>query len=197
MAAGRTLEDAQESGSPLQKVSELVNVRLKGLFIGGLLLLLAIVPLTVPLTMADTSARSRWIFGWISVYSFGCILYAFFSIRRFRTIQQELEQYQLTKRSTGSTGSGEAVERDLIDDLYIELRRLNERSAVDSSVNSEIQNRLAQLRALQAEEAQKIRRHLDASLHLKPGTGYQALEEARRLLAEHAHSAPKDLPSSR
>jgi hypothetical protein len=193
VATGRTLGDAQESGSLLQKDSESVHTfLLKALLIEGVLLLLIGMPLIVLLT--DISARPRWIVWLLFVYSTVIGLYVFFALRRFRTIEQNLEQYQLTTRSTGW---GEAVERDPINELYIELRRLNERSAVDPSVNPEIQNRLAQLRALQEEEAQKIRRRLDASLHLKPGTGYQALEEARKLLAEHAHSATKDLPSSR
>ena len=87
--------------------------------------------------------------------------------------------------------------RNAIDDLYVELRQLMARSTGDPSLNPEIRSRLAQLRALQAVEAAKIRERLDEGLHLKPGSGYQALEEARRLLAQHAHPAPQDLPSSR
>jgi dsDNA-specific endonuclease/ATPase MutS2 len=94
-------------------------------------------------------------------------------------------------------GAREASRSDAIDALYSELRQLLATSIVDPSENPEIKSRFAQLRALQSEEAEAMRKRLDERLHLKPGAGYQALEEARRLLAEHANSAPEDLPSSR
>jgi hypothetical protein len=92
---------------------------------------------------------------------------------------------------------GVASRRDAIDELYTELRQLWARSITDPSANPEIQSCFARLRALQEEEAEAIQKSLDESLHLKPGSGYRALEEARKLLAEHARPASKDLPSSR
>lgn len=93
--------------------------------------------------------------------------------------------------------AGVASRHDLMNKLYAELRQLTASSAVDPSENPEIQSRYTRLRALQEEEAEAIQKSLDESLHLKPGSGYQALEEARRLLAEHARPASKNFSSSR
>ena len=84
-----------------------------------------------------------------------------------------------------------------IDELYVELHRLTEDSTVDPSDDPEIQGCIARLRALQSEEAEAMLKRLDDSLHLRPGAGYRALEEARRLLAEHAHPASEDPSTSR
>jgi len=106
---------------------------------------------------------------------------------------QEIEKESLPE-SGGAPGRG----ADAIAELYVELSQIMARSAGDPSVNPEVQSRLARLRALQGEEAERIRRRLDEGLYLQPGTGYQALEEARRLLAEHARRpAPADIPSNR
>ncbi len=188
MATGRISEGALENGSPLQKISELLDARLRELSIGWILLLVVAVPSLV-LAILNTSREAR-IFGSISsLCSLAGCLYTYLKIK---SIRQELERDRLS-----GGDAGRVPERDAIGELYVELRRLIARSADDPSLNPEVQSRLARLRALQGEEAEKIRRHLDEGLSLKPGTGYQALEKARRLLAEHAHPASEDLPSSR
>jgi hypothetical protein len=58
-------------------------------------------------------------------------------------------------------------------------------SRPEADVDSEIEQRLARLRALQQEEAAAMRRRYEARSRLKPGTGWQALSEARKLLSEH------------
>lgn len=120
-------------------------------------------------------------------------LYWWLTRRLWRT--QKIAQMKINEAQQAGSSIGQ--EHNVINGLYVELRQLIARSAGNPSLSPEIQRRLTQLRALQREEAQRIRRSLDSGLHLKPGTGYQALEEARRLLAEHAHPAPQNLPSSR
>ncbi|HEX3129627.1 MAG TPA: hypothetical protein VH394_19980 [Thermoanaerobaculia bacterium] len=70
-----------------------------------------------------------------------------------------------------------------IDRLYAELHRLTSQPV--PGADSEIEQRLARLRALQEEEAAAMRQRYEASSPLKPGTGWQALNEARRLLSEN------------
>lgn len=70
-----------------------------------------------------------------------------------------------------------------IDRLYAELRQLMSRS--ESSADSETEQKLALLRTLQREEAAAMRERYIARSPLKPGAGWQALDEARRLLSEN------------
>jgi hypothetical protein len=70
-----------------------------------------------------------------------------------------------------------------IDRLYAELRQLMSRPG--SSADSEIEQKLALLRTLQQKEAAAMRERYIARSPLKPGAGWQALDEARRLLSEN------------
>lgn len=83
--------------------------------------------------------------------------------------------------------SGPAPEEDTrdaaIDRLYSELRQLM--SQPESSADPEIEQKLARLRALQQEEAAAMRERYIARSPLKPGAGWQALSEARKLLSEN------------
>ena len=82
--------------------------------------------------------------------------------------------------------SGAAPEEDsrdaAIDRLYAELRQLLSRP--ESSAASEIEQKLALLRGLQQKEAAAMRERYIARSPLKPGVGWQALSEARKLLSE-------------
>ena len=83
--------------------------------------------------------------------------------------------------------SGAAPEEDTreaaIDRLYAELRQLM--GQPESSAASEIEQKLALLRTLQQEEAAAMRERYIAHSPLKPGAGWQALSEARKLLSEN------------
>ena len=50
-------------------------------------------------------------------------------------------------------------------------------AAADPDLQTEIQAKLARLRQLQTEEADEMEKRFDAGLLLKPGEGWQALEE--------------------
>jgi hypothetical protein len=95
--------------------------------------------------------------------------------------------------------SGAAPEEDTrdaaIDRLYAELRQLMSRP--ESSAASEIEQKLALLRALQQEEAAAMRERYIARSPLKPGAGWQALSEARKLLSENENPPSQNptLPS--
>jgi hypothetical protein len=143
-------------------------------------------------------ASARLSFPWAGTLVFFLMICLFVFVDWWLSRLRRTQETARTKiEETLQTGSSTGQERDAINELYVELRQLISRSAGDSSLNPEVQRRLAQLRALQREEAEKIRRSLDEGLHLKPGSGYQALDEARRLLAEYAHPAPQNLSSSR
>lgn len=76
------------------------------------------------------------------------------------------------------------------------LRQLREHS--DASPQEElIRSRMARLRDLQQREALALRRRLEAGLSLKPGAGYQALREAKRLLTRDEDPASSDESSVR
>ena len=68
-----------------------------------------------------------------------------------------------------------------IDQLYRELRQLRDRSSGDPHSEA-IQLQMERLRDLQQREALELRQRLEASLSLKSGAGYKALQEAQRLL---------------
>ena len=70
-----------------------------------------------------------------------------------------------------------------IDRLYAELCQLMSRP--EPSADSEIEQKLALLRTLQQEEAAAMRERYIARSPLKPGAGWQALSEARKLLSEN------------
>lgn len=85
-----------------------------------------------------------------------------------------------------------------IDQLYRELRQLMDRPAEDPQPEA-IRRRMERLRDLQQREALALRQRLEASLSLKPGAGYKALQEAKRLLtcdedpaSPNESSVPKD-----
>lgn len=72
------------------------------------------------------------------------------------------------------------------------------RAEDDPSLEGEVQAKLALLRKLQTEEADEMVKRLDASVSLKPGEGYRALQRAEELLARYEDpassnaSAPKE-----
>jgi hypothetical protein len=70
-----------------------------------------------------------------------------------------------------------------IEGLYAELCQLMSRPETD--VDLEIEQRLERLRTLQQKEAAVMRQRYEARSRLKPGTGWQALSEARKLLSEN------------
>jgi hypothetical protein len=82
------------------------------------------------------------------------------------------------------------VERDLlardaeIEGLYAEIRDLAACAIREPGLKSKVDPLKARLRALQEEEADEIEQRFDARLHLKPGSGWQALELAKRLAGE-------------
>lgn len=78
---------------------------------------------------------------------------------------------------------GEDTRDAAIDRLYVELRQLMSRP--ESSADPEIEQKLAVLRALQKEEAAAMRERYMTRSPLKPGAGWQALSEARKLLSEN------------
>jgi hypothetical protein len=82
-----------------------------------------------------------------------------------------------------------------IDHLYEELRAL---AAVSPTAEGEAryQERLKRLRALEAEDARRLRYQLAASGPLKLGEVDAALREARETLARYEHAAPTD-PSAK
>jgi hypothetical protein len=82
-----------------------------------------------------------------------------------------------------------------IDALYKELHQLMSRQ--EPGLEGEIERKLARLRSLQREEAAAMRQRFEASLHLKPGEGWQALSEARRLLSENENRPSANSPIQR
>lgn len=82
-----------------------------------------------------------------------------------------------------------------IDQLYAELRQLFAQEE-SREATEKIQARLEELRTLQEEEADWLQRRFESRLHLKPGTGWKALENARRLL-EDEDPASADLPPTK
>jgi hypothetical protein len=78
--------------------------------------------------------------------------------------------------------------------LYAELHQLMARREAEPHLAEQIRDRLAELRKLQEEEADEMRQRFEANASLKPGEGWQALREARELLARYedpsaAHSS--------
>jgi hypothetical protein len=86
--------------------------------------------------------------------------------------------------------------RTEIDDLYQELTDLYQRLPNDPDLKPTIEARMMRLRELQAAEAKKMREQLEARSPLKPGEGWAALHEARRLLDEYEDPASSDSASS-
>jgi hypothetical protein len=80
-----------------------------------------------------------------------------------------------------------------ISSLYRELRQLE---AESSGPSARMEKKLSRLRELQSEEAAEMRQRFEASLHLPPGDGRSALQEARRLLGRHEDPSLPD-PASR
>jgi hypothetical protein len=84
---------------------------------------------------------------------------------------------------------------DVIDALYVDLRHLQAQE-VTPQREEKIRELLQQLRQLQKEEAEWMQRRFEASLHLKPGEGWRALDAAERFL-KHEDLAPSNLPATR
>ncbi len=93
--------------------------------------------------------------------------------------------------------SASARRAQAIDELYAELRPLMSRAAVDPSLKDEVQDKLSVLRRLQTEEAEEMEKRFEASLLLKPGEGWQALERTRELLARYEDPSSPHSPTSR
>jgi DNA-binding MarR family transcriptional regulator len=66
--------------------------------------------------------------------------------------------------------------------LYSRIRELLARSMEEPALKSEIEPLVRRLRTLQDQEADELERRFKARLHLQPGTGWQALERAEKLL---------------
>lgn len=95
--------------------------------------------------------------------------------------QQDLLVEVVVEEIVASGAAPEEDSRDaVIDRLYAELRQLMNRP--ESSAASEIEQKLALLRSLQKEEAAAMRERYTTRSPLKPGAGWQALSEARKLL---------------
>jgi hypothetical protein len=73
-------------------------------------------------------------------------------------------------------------------ELYSKLKTLRERSWSESDLIPELEGLTAQLRRLQDEEAEEMRQRSESSAFLKPGEGWAALEEAKRLLRKYCES---------
>jgi hypothetical protein len=76
-----------------------------------------------------------------------------------------------------------------IDSLYTELCALRTESPDRTDL---IEAKFARLRELQRQEAAEIRRRLEASFSLVPGSGYAALREAKQLLGPDENPTPSD-----
>lgn len=82
-----------------------------------------------------------------------------------------------------------------IDDLYDRLAALRgdlERAPGDPGLKAEFTFAFDRLRALQEEEARRIRERVEQGLLAPLGTGDQLLAQARDLLRKHADPAPPD-----
>lgn len=79
-----------------------------------------------------------------------------------------------------------------IESLYRELRNLMGRADDGPGVEAQIASRLTRLRQLQKEEAAEMRASIESQFHLKPGEGWEALREARRLLSRDEDPSSAD-----
>ena len=115
--------------------------------------------------------------------------------RSLEEMANELLRRTLRRLGVVGTSQTEAQETDdgaadvtrleaAIDKIYDELRNLVARSAADPGLAGEIERKREQLHDRQVEEAAVLRRQAEARLHLKPGEGYQILEQAERLLEQ-------------
>jgi serine/threonine-protein kinase len=121
----------------------------------------------------------------------------------------DLIQTLLAKRPEDRSQSAAEVEERLaamqripgtaepeIEQLYRELRHLMDHSA-ESPQTEAVRRRMERLRELQQQEALALRQQIEAGLSLKPGAGYQALREAKRLLTRDEDPASSDESSVR
>lgn len=100
------------------------------------------------------------------------------------------------KASLRSQGD-DTARSQAIDRLYAELRPLMSRAASDPSLRAEVQAKLDVLRRLQTEEADEMQERFESNLTLKPGEGWQALRQAKALLAKYEDPAASNSPISR
>ena len=84
---------------------------------------------------------------------------------------------------------------DQITNLYSELEELMARVDEDQRLTEVIEDRFTELRELQLEEAKAMRKRFEARFHLKPGSGWEALRQAKRLVHEAKHFAEADATS--
>lgn len=116
---------------------------------------------------------------------------AYLSIRKaFENLDVRVSRAGWLQRELLASGDTELPPKSSeIDHLYGELHQL-----LEQDENPEVsEERLESLRALQEEEADWLQRNFESRLHLKPGAGWKALENARRLL-EDEDPAASDLP---
>ncbi len=73
-----------------------------------------------------------------------------------------------------------------IDALYARIRQLMRPGPTSTASRELIRDRVEELRRLQQLEAQAMRRRFESRLSCPPGTGLEALDNARRLLGEDA-----------
>ena len=201
-ASIRRLEQERQPPAPLPSRGELqVRRHVRRMHVLQYLVsVLVILALILPLVLFLFDASARFYPAFAASPAFRPIFGSLLSLLTGLSLLLFLYLLGVTRagwrnKPSSSASRDAAPKRDPIDELYTELRQLMARRSIDPAADAEFQSRFRRLRALQHEEAEMIRQRLDAGLYLKPGTGYQSLQEARALL--HAHPSPKDLPSSR
>ena len=79
-----------------------------------------------------------------------------------------------------------------IDALYAEVRQLMKRDRAEPAARKLVHDRVGELRKLQRLEAEAMRRRFESRRSFPPGTGLEALENARRLLGDDADPGTTD-----
>jgi hypothetical protein len=97
-----------------------------------------------------------------------------------------------SRQSRTGTTRTEAIDR-----LYRQLRELRGRAETEPRLRPDIDVLFAELRSLQQEEADEMTRRFESQLLLKPGEGWEALQQATNLLARYENPAPPHPSSSR
>lgn len=91
-------------------------------------------------------------------------------------------EYGTSEGDPPPEASREVSNEAKIGQLYSEIRELVVEGPSHPEVLEEIEEKRVQLRELQRIEAEEMQRRAEARRHLSPGSGLQALEQARNLL---------------
>ncbi len=83
-----------------------------------------------------------------------------------------------------------------IDALYGEIRQLMNPGQTSPASRELVRDRVEELRRLQRLEGEAMRRRFESRLSFPPGTGLEALENARRLLGDDADTTSADGPAN-